>query len=130
MRFERAGVRGIEGYKRAKHDHTKQLVCPVEKKRHEVEIIWCEEQKQRLARSLLGVNVNPIEFKKVMYKILEEWKGPGSIEYRDVGPFRCLITFDSPEIRDAALENELLLSTFDEVRRHWEIFWGYQGECG
>ncbi|MED6200555.1 hypothetical protein PIB30_086360 [Stylosanthes scabra] len=89
-------------------DHTKQPVCPVEKKRHEVEVIWCEEQKQRLARSLLGVNVNPIEFRKVI----------------DVGPFRCLITFDSPEIRDAALKNELLLSTFDEVRRHWEIFWG------
>ncbi|MED6206623.1 hypothetical protein PIB30_028613 [Stylosanthes scabra] len=102
----------------------KQMVCSEEKRRHEVEAIWCEDQKQRLTRSLLGVSVKFIEFRKMMYKLLEEWKRPGSIECRDVGPYRCLITFDTLEIRDAVLEDELLLSTFDEVRRHWEFFWG------
>ncbi|MED6201717.1 hypothetical protein PIB30_097870 [Stylosanthes scabra] len=58
-----------------------------------------------------------------MYKLLEDWKGPGRIECRDIGPFRCLITFDTVEIKEAEVENELLLSLFDEVKPHWEIFW-------
>ncbi|MED6203679.1 hypothetical protein PIB30_001373, partial [Stylosanthes scabra] len=54
--------------------------------------------------------------------LLDEWSGPGEIEIRDVGPYRCLITFSSEEIRDGAMNDELLLSVFDEVRAHWDIF--------
>ncbi|MED6204968.1 hypothetical protein PIB30_013735 [Stylosanthes scabra] len=84
---------------------------------------WDVDQKQRLQRSLLGVCVKPIELRKIMYFLLEEWKGPRAIEVRDVGPYRCLITFSSSEIRDEAVESQLLLSVFDEVRFHWDIFW-------
>ncbi|MED6145302.1 hypothetical protein PIB30_023884 [Stylosanthes scabra] len=56
-----------------------------------------------------------------MNKLLDEWSGLGEIESRDVGPYRCLITFSSPEIRDNALNDELLLSIFDEVRLHWNF---------
>ncbi|MED6160207.1 hypothetical protein PIB30_049188 [Stylosanthes scabra] len=89
----------------------------------EVDVVWADEQRQRLKISLLGVSVKPIEFRKVMYKLLDDWGGPGEIECRDVGPFRCLITFKSEEIRDDAMQDELLLSLFDEIRPHWEIFW-------
>ncbi|MED6211199.1 hypothetical protein PIB30_071411 [Stylosanthes scabra] len=89
----------------------------------EIEATWAEDQKQRLQRSLLGVCVKPIEFKKVMERLMEEWKGPDEIECRDIGPYKCLITFDSLEIRDEAFHSELLLATFDEIRPHLEIFW-------
>ncbi|MED6145222.1 hypothetical protein PIB30_023171 [Stylosanthes scabra] len=88
-----------------------------------VKAVWSEEQKSRLERSLLGVCVKPIEFRKVMNLLLDEWKGPGDIECRDVGPYRCLITFSSPEIRDEALNDKLRLFVFDEVRHHWGLFW-------
>ncbi|MED6128967.1 hypothetical protein PIB30_103208 [Stylosanthes scabra] len=88
-----------------------------------IEAKWDDEQKQRLQRSLLGVCVKRIELRKVMEFLLEEWKGPGEIEVRDVGSYRCLITFSSTEIRDAAMENQLLQFVFDEVRSHWNIFW-------
>ncbi|MED6124513.1 hypothetical protein PIB30_059615 [Stylosanthes scabra] len=39
-------------------------------------------------------------------------------ESMDVGPYRCLITFSSSEIRDGAMENVLLMSVFDENRPH------------
>ncbi|MED6108830.1 hypothetical protein PIB30_027922 [Stylosanthes scabra] len=87
-----------------------------------VQVIWAEDEKERLERSLLGVCVEPIEFREVMYHLLDEWKGPGKIECRDVGPYRCLLTFDSPENRDEAFNSELLQSTFDEIVPHWNIF--------
>ncbi|MED6170487.1 hypothetical protein PIB30_031475 [Stylosanthes scabra] len=87
--------------------------------RKEVHGVWAEDQKEKLQRSLLGVCVEPIQFRRVMNRLLEEWSGPGSIECQDVGPYRCLVTFSSPEIRDAAMNDDLLLSSFDEVRPHW-----------
>ncbi|MED6154016.1 hypothetical protein PIB30_107926 [Stylosanthes scabra] len=89
----------------------------------EIEAIWSDEQRLKLQRSLLGVSVKPIEFRKVMNLLFEEWKGSGETKRRDVGPYQCLITFFSPEIRDAAMEDQLLQSVFDEIRPHWNIFW-------
>ncbi|MED6160700.1 hypothetical protein PIB30_053837 [Stylosanthes scabra] len=89
----------------------------------EVKGVWAEEQKERLKRSLMGCSSKPIEFRNVMNLLLDEWKGPGDIEVRDIGPYRCLITFTTSETRDIALEDELLLSVFDELRPHWDIFW-------
>ncbi|MED6182795.1 hypothetical protein PIB30_032017 [Stylosanthes scabra] len=98
----------------------KQAVLP---QRKTIQAEWDVDQKQRLERSLLGVCVKPIELRKIMYFLLEEWKGPWVIEVRDVGPYRCLITFSSPEIRNEVVESQLLQSVFDEVRFHWDIFW-------
>ncbi|MED6171824.1 hypothetical protein PIB30_044378 [Stylosanthes scabra] len=87
-----------------------------------VDAVWAEDQKERLQRSLTGVCVQPIELREVMDRLLDEWRGPGEIEVRDIGPYRCLITFSSTEIRDGAFNDELLLSKFDELRPHWDIF--------
>ncbi|MED6145995.1 hypothetical protein PIB30_030454 [Stylosanthes scabra] len=87
----------------------------------EVTAVWAEGQKERLQRSLLGVCVKPIEFRKIMNFLLEEWDNPGDIEVRVVGPYRCLITFSNSEIRDKAIDNKLLLSVFDEAEFGAEV---------
>ncbi|MED6126635.1 hypothetical protein PIB30_080383 [Stylosanthes scabra] len=89
-------------------------------RRKEVEAAWSEEQKERLQRSLLGACVKPINLREVMEFLIKEWGGPGDIKVRDVGPYRCLITFSTTEIRDSAKESQLLQSVFDEVRHHWD----------
>ncbi|MED6176198.1 hypothetical protein PIB30_085782 [Stylosanthes scabra] len=71
--------------------------------RQEVAVGWSEEQRDRLNRSLLGVSVKPVDFRKTMNLLLDGWMGLGVIECRDVGPYRCLITFSSPEIKDDAM---------------------------
>ncbi|MED6148552.1 hypothetical protein PIB30_054164 [Stylosanthes scabra] len=100
---------------------TRTMVGTAQRKK--VDGTWVEDQKQRLQKSLLGFCVKQIEFRKVMNRWLDECKGPGEIECRDVGPYKCLITFESPEIRNDAFQNELLLEIFDEVRPHWELLW-------
>ncbi|MED6197560.1 hypothetical protein PIB30_057554 [Stylosanthes scabra] len=88
-----------------------------------------------------GVSVKPIEFRKTMNFLLDEWKGEREIECRDMGPYRFLITFSSIEIKQSAMNNEVLLSAFDEVRPHWDLTgalsrrvswksWEYQWACG
>ncbi|MED6217072.1 hypothetical protein PIB30_014275 [Stylosanthes scabra] len=94
---------------------------PIKSKRKVVELQKSDIQFERLSRSLLGISVKPIEFRRVMNYLLDEWKGPGVIECRDVSPYRCLVTFSSPKIRDEAMGNELLQSVFDEDRE-FEIF--------
>ncbi|MED6217512.1 hypothetical protein PIB30_018322 [Stylosanthes scabra] len=82
-----------------------------------------QTQSDIMTWSLLGVNVKPIDFAHVESTLLREWDGRGVIECRDIGPFRCLITFESEKIRDEAMENQALLSMFDEVRHHWGTVW-------
>ncbi|MED6157711.1 hypothetical protein PIB30_025823 [Stylosanthes scabra] len=94
-----------------------------EHRRKEVVAVWAEDHRQLLQRSLLGVCVKPIKLRRTMNVLLENWNGMGNIEVRDVGPYRCLVTFSSPEIRDSTMEDELLHSVFDEVRHHWNTFW-------
>ncbi|MED6147374.1 hypothetical protein PIB30_043515 [Stylosanthes scabra] len=94
-----------------------------ELRRKEIKAVWAEDQRLLLQRSLFGVCVKPIKFRKVMNALLDSWKGPGDIEVRDVGPYRCLVTFSDPEVCDLAMESELLQYVFDAVRHHWNTFW-------
>ncbi|MED6169776.1 hypothetical protein PIB30_024433 [Stylosanthes scabra] len=103
-------VKKSNGEGTVKHKNVENEYDKNSNNRKEIQGVWSEEQKERLNRSLLGVCVKPIDFRKVMNKLLDEWSGPEEIESRDVGPYRCLITFSSPEIRDNALNNELLYS--------------------
>ncbi|MED6161392.1 hypothetical protein PIB30_060322 [Stylosanthes scabra] len=45
-------------------------------------------QRDILARSLLGVCVNPIDFASLKGLVIDRWDGQGRVECRDVGPFR------------------------------------------
>ncbi|MED6110521.1 hypothetical protein PIB30_043774 [Stylosanthes scabra] len=95
------------------------------RKMHRKEVVLSRSkfQSKILARSVLGVNVKPIDFGFVENTLLREWTGPGIIECRDVGPFRCLITFETEKIKEEAIEDQLLASVFDEVRHHWDVVW-------
>ncbi|MED6159978.1 hypothetical protein PIB30_047214 [Stylosanthes scabra] len=90
--------------------------------RKEISVGWSEEQRDRLDRSLLGICVKPIDFRKTINQLLDDWTGSGEIECKDVGPYRCLITFSSPGIKDEAMKDAKLLSVFDELKPHWEFF--------
>ncbi|MED6146203.1 hypothetical protein PIB30_032469 [Stylosanthes scabra] len=92
-------------------------------RRKEVTASTCENQQEFLSRSLMGVNIKLMDHKTIKRRLMEEWNGSGQVECRDVGPFRCLLTFDLKEIREEASVNPALLSIFDEVRPHWDFVW-------
>ncbi|MED6158891.1 hypothetical protein PIB30_037266 [Stylosanthes scabra] len=71
----------------------------------------------------MDVCVEQIDFKKVEARISAKWSGPGKVECHDVGPFRCLLTFESRDVLELAINNPLLLSIFDEVKPHWNFVW-------
>ncbi|MED6146294.1 hypothetical protein PIB30_033214 [Stylosanthes scabra] len=55
------------------------------KRKQEVNVTWSAVSKDLLNRSLLGVCTKPIEFRKTMNLLLDEWKGEGEMECRDMG---------------------------------------------
>ncbi|MED6106718.1 hypothetical protein PIB30_007041 [Stylosanthes scabra] len=76
-------------------------------------------QRDILTRSLLGVSVNPVVFASLKGLVIDRWDGQGKVECKDVGPFRCLITFELESIRDEAMSSKVLTDAFDEIRHHW-----------
>ncbi|MED6173486.1 hypothetical protein PIB30_059933 [Stylosanthes scabra] len=62
--------------------------------------------------------------KVIKAEISQEKQGPGVVECREVGPKRCLITFESESAKEKALSDNVLCAVFDEIRPHWDIFWG------
>ncbi|MED6181071.1 hypothetical protein PIB30_016214 [Stylosanthes scabra] len=87
-----------------------------------VETTADESKRDILDRSLMGVMMKPMNLQSVGAQIHEKWKGEGEIVCRDVGPYKCLLTFESPEIRDVVMSDLELANIFDEIRPHWEIF--------
>ncbi|MED6156272.1 hypothetical protein PIB30_013078 [Stylosanthes scabra] len=118
---------GTQKWVLVKHDKVAKTVdstpmcMPVTTRRKEIHGIRAVDQTEILERSLLGVCVKPINFRMVMNRLMDECDGPGKIESRDVGPYRCLVKFSSTAIRDEAMEDVLLLSIFDEVRLLWDF---------
>ncbi|MED6173750.1 hypothetical protein PIB30_062593 [Stylosanthes scabra] len=53
--------------------------------------------------------------------IVEAWDGPGEVECRDLGPFKCILTFETVEAKDIALNSPGLQSLFFELRPLWEF---------
>ncbi|MED6161874.1 hypothetical protein PIB30_064852 [Stylosanthes scabra] len=92
-------------------------------KKREIIAIGCETQQERLKRSLLGVSVKPREFKMIEEQIHRSWEGSGRVECRDIGPHRCLLTFDSVQTKEDAMAVSSLSSIFDEVIPHWDFVW-------
>ncbi|MED6193567.1 hypothetical protein PIB30_020711 [Stylosanthes scabra] len=80
------------------------------RRRKEVEVLGVLEKKEMLKRSLMGVNGDTIEFEMTKKAVLENWKGPGVIECRD--------------IKEEAVKDDAWSSVFDEIRLHWDHFSG------
>ncbi|MED6110349.1 hypothetical protein PIB30_041995 [Stylosanthes scabra] len=109
---------------------TCEVVCEEEKENVEAAVTSKKEnaskketQWEMLSRSLLGLSVEPINFLDVEERLLTAWDGLGRIQCRDVGPFRCLLTFESKAIRNEAVTNQVLMYIFDEVKHHWGPVW-------
>ncbi|MED6167280.1 hypothetical protein PIB30_001177 [Stylosanthes scabra] len=76
-------------------------------------------QVEILRRSLIAESVNTIRFGWVKEQIAKRWDGPGEVVCRDLGPFKCVLNFESEEARDVALRSEGLKSLLLELRPQW-----------
>ncbi|MED6182518.1 hypothetical protein PIB30_029136 [Stylosanthes scabra] len=57
-----------------------------------------------LKQSVVAESIETIRFGLVKEQIAEKWEGPGEVECRDLGPFKCLLTFESVEARKKVYE--------------------------
>ncbi|MED6175483.1 hypothetical protein PIB30_078787 [Stylosanthes scabra] len=96
-----------------------------ENNKKDVIVETSQDQVDLLKRSIIAECVRPIMFRWVRDQILKEWKEPGSIECRDLGPYKCVLTLESVEYRNAALRSPMLMDYFDELRPQW----GYSRGC-
>ncbi|MED6167901.1 hypothetical protein PIB30_007216 [Stylosanthes scabra] len=74
---------------------------------------------EKMERSLIGETMNPIDFDNLKMKIYEGWKT--ITEIRRMGGYKLVMTFDSKENMEKALESPTLLTYFMELRR-WGRF--------
>ncbi|MED6107925.1 hypothetical protein PIB30_018767 [Stylosanthes scabra] len=63
-------------------------------------------QADLLSRSVVAESLDTIQFEWIKEQIAERWEGPGDVYCRDLGPFKCILTFNSVEARDFALVQE------------------------
>ncbi|MED6119377.1 hypothetical protein PIB30_011180 [Stylosanthes scabra] len=76
-------------------------------------------QVDLLKRNVVAESLNTIRFGWTKEQIAENWEGPGEVECRDLGPFKCILSFESVEARDIALESPCLHSIFFEIGKLW-----------
>ncbi|MED6144088.1 hypothetical protein PIB30_012175 [Stylosanthes scabra] len=87
--------------------------------RKTIKVIPDPTQMDILKRSVVADSLTTIRFGWMKEQIAEKWEGPGEVECRDLGPFRCILTFETIEARDAALVSLGLNSLFFELRPQW-----------
>ncbi|MED6171070.1 hypothetical protein PIB30_037186, partial [Stylosanthes scabra] len=83
----------------------------------EVEVV--QAQVVLLKQSIIVQSVVPFNYIEFMMKVMDGWKGPGRGQGRDMGPYHCVLSFESIEVRDEALKNPFLLLVFLEMRPQW-----------
>ncbi|MED6107614.1 hypothetical protein PIB30_015574 [Stylosanthes scabra] len=75
-----------------------------EKSIRKVEVTPSSEQHDLLNRSVVAERVKPIKFGSVVQGFKDLAKEFGRLECKDFGPLRCIISFESMELRDKALQ--------------------------
>ncbi|MED6211285.1 hypothetical protein PIB30_072225, partial [Stylosanthes scabra] len=90
-----------------------------------VHVLPSLEQNDLLDRSALRESFQPIKFGNLVVNLENHWDEYGKIEVRDIGPCKCIITFESVHECDKALENGLLLNYVDEARAYWGFKWSH-----
>ncbi|MED6107080.1 hypothetical protein PIB30_010801 [Stylosanthes scabra] len=80
-------------------------------------------QKEFLGKSILAESFQPIKFGSVVHAFKDMEKEYGRIEYRDLGPRKYILMFESIQSRDKALTRQFMPKFFDEVRSSWGYKW-------
>ncbi|MED6176228.1 hypothetical protein PIB30_086149, partial [Stylosanthes scabra] len=110
---KRGGLNVNEG--RSQGDVAKKVL----RERKAIKVQTDPTQADLLKRSVVAESINTIRFGWRKEQIAEKWEGPGEVECRDLGPFKCLLTFKSVEARDIALRSPGLQWIFFEIRPQW-----------
>ncbi|XLR60797.1 hypothetical protein HN51_004066 [Arachis hypogaea] len=121
---KKTDIDNVRRCKEIAHNQESLSVAIKEKSDEEqIEVKISSTQAEMLKRSIVGENSKPIVFSKMMKSIREKWEGPGRVECRDVGPFKCLLTFESKEYMQVALKSEALTGLVDELKPHNGMVW-------
>ncbi|MED6156572.1 hypothetical protein PIB30_015671 [Stylosanthes scabra] len=94
-----------------------------EKSMRKVEVVPSTEQQDLLNRSIVAESVKPIKFGRVVQGFKGLAKEFGRSECRDFGPLRCIISFESVELRDKVLQIRFMPEFFHKITPYWGISW-------
>ncbi|MED6109004.1 hypothetical protein PIB30_029612 [Stylosanthes scabra] len=95
------------------------------KERRVMEVMVSEEQKEMLDKSILAESFEPIKFGLVVDQLNKIEEQYGKVEYRDLGPKKCILSLDSIKLRNRALADAIFTEMFDEVREYWGFKWAF-----
>ncbi|MED6193252.1 hypothetical protein PIB30_017643 [Stylosanthes scabra] len=78
-----------------------------------------------LNRSILAEKLKPIKFGIIVQSFGLMSERLGRIEYRDLGSTKCILSFESKDMRDKALDDTALTIQFDDLRPYWGYKWSH-----
>ncbi|MED6109365.1 hypothetical protein PIB30_032845 [Stylosanthes scabra] len=84
------------------------------KTKREVEVMVAKKQRELLDRSILTESFEPIRFGSVVERWDKLEEQYGKIEFRDLGPRKCILSMDTIELWGKALSDAIFLEIFDE----------------
>ncbi|MED6160033.1 hypothetical protein PIB30_047650 [Stylosanthes scabra] len=91
--------------------------------RRKVEVMTSIKKKEMLNRSIIAESIRPIKFELVVQRFEELSMEYGRLECRDLGPRMCIISFESLDLRDRALQSRFTPEFFEEVRPYECFMW-------
>ncbi|MED6125124.1 hypothetical protein PIB30_065686 [Stylosanthes scabra] len=90
-----------------------------------VEVEPPQARTELLKRSVLAESFLPINFGCVVHAFKSLEKDFGRIEYKDLGPRKCIFFFESVESRSMALRTKFMTEYFDEIIAYWGYKWSH-----
>ncbi|MED6107805.1 hypothetical protein PIB30_017695 [Stylosanthes scabra] len=91
--------------------------------RRKVEVMPSIKKKEMLNRSIIVESIRPIKFGLVVQQFEELSMEYGRLECRDLGPRMCIISFESLDLRDRALQSRFMPEFFEDVRPYEGFMW-------
>ncbi|MED6162872.1 hypothetical protein PIB30_074529 [Stylosanthes scabra] len=91
--------------------------------RRKVEVMPSIKKKEMLNWSIIAESIRPIKFGLVVQQFEELSMEYGRLECRDLGPKMCIISFESLDLRDRALQSRFMPEFFEEVRPYEGFMW-------
>ncbi|MED6195919.1 hypothetical protein PIB30_042391 [Stylosanthes scabra] len=101
-------------------DTTKKAIN--DKSIRRINVVPSPKQQDLLNRSIVVESVKPIKF-GICAGFKELAKDFGRLECKDFGPSRCIISFESIELRDKTLQIHFMPDLFDKITPYSGFFW-------